>query len=47
MPETEAERVGIIGASRIGQAIAEIARRGGRHVVLSNSRRFKDSDARQ
>ena len=47
MPETEAERVGIIGAGRISQAIAEIAHSGGRRVVLSNSRRFNDSNARQ
>jgi 8-hydroxy-5-deazaflavin:NADPH oxidoreductase len=32
------ERVGILGAGRIGTAMAVIARRGGRHVVLSNSR---------
>lgn len=30
--------VGIIGAGRIGRAMAEIALRGGRHVALSNSR---------
>jgi predicted dinucleotide-binding enzyme len=30
--------VGIIGAGHIGTTIAEIARRGGRRVVLSNSR---------
>ena len=38
MPEAEMERVGIIGAGRIGTTIAQIALRGGRHVVLSNSR---------
>jgi 8-hydroxy-5-deazaflavin:NADPH oxidoreductase len=31
-------RVGIIGAGRIGKTISAIARRGGRRVVLSNSR---------
>ena len=30
--------VGIIGAGRIGQAIAQIALRAGRHVVIANSR---------
>jgi predicted dinucleotide-binding enzyme len=35
----EADRsVGIIGAGRIGQAMARIARRAGRQVVISNSR---------
>src|SRR5690348_8990434 len=30
--------VGIIGAGRIGTVMAQIARRGGREVVISNSR---------
>src|SRR6478609_8362787 len=35
----EADRsVGIIGAGRIGQAMARIARRAGRPVVIANSR---------
>ena len=35
----EADRsVGIIGAGRIGQAMARIARRAGRQVVIANSR---------
>ena len=34
----EANSVGIIGAGRIGTVIAQIARRGGRQVVISNSR---------
>src|SRR6476620_6068393 len=35
----EADRsVGIIGAGRIGQAMAQIARRAGRPVVIANSR---------
>jgi 8-hydroxy-5-deazaflavin:NADPH oxidoreductase len=32
------ERVGIIGAGRIGQAMAQIALRAGRQVVIANSR---------
>jgi 8-hydroxy-5-deazaflavin:NADPH oxidoreductase len=32
------KRVGIIGAGRIGQAMAQIARRAGRPVVIANSR---------
>jgi 8-hydroxy-5-deazaflavin:NADPH oxidoreductase len=32
------ERVGIIGAGRLGQAMARTARRAGREVVLANSR---------
>src|ERR1700683_3954379 len=32
------KRVGIIGAGRIGQAMAQIARRAGHPVVISNSR---------
>jgi predicted dinucleotide-binding enzyme len=36
-PET-ARSVGIIGAGRIGQAIARAARRAGRRVVIANSR---------
>ena len=31
-------RVGIIGAGRIGQAMAQTALRAGRHVVIANSR---------
>jgi predicted dinucleotide-binding enzyme len=38
MGDTEMERVGIIGAGRIGKAMAQIVRRGGREVVISNSR---------
>jgi|SRR5689334_2371184 8-hydroxy-5-deazaflavin:NADPH oxidoreductase len=36
-PESDSS-VGIIGAGRIGQAMARIARRGGRQVVIANSR---------
>jgi len=32
------QTVGIIGAGRIGQALACIARRAGRHVIIANSR---------
>ena len=35
---TATKRVGIIGAGRIGTVMAQIARRGGREVVISNSR---------
>jgi predicted dinucleotide-binding enzyme len=38
MQAADDKSVGIIGAGRIGQAIARIARRGGRRVVISNSR---------
>jgi predicted dinucleotide-binding enzyme len=38
MQEAERERVGIIGAGRIGTVMAQIASRGGRQVVISNSR---------
>jgi predicted dinucleotide-binding enzyme len=38
-PGPESDRsVGIIGAGRIGQAMARIARRAGRRVVIANSR---------
>jgi 8-hydroxy-5-deazaflavin:NADPH oxidoreductase len=37
MQAAELKTVGIIGAGRIGQAIAQIARRAGRQVVISNS----------
>jgi 8-hydroxy-5-deazaflavin:NADPH oxidoreductase len=36
--ETEMHAVGIIGAGRIGQAFARVARRAGREVVIANSR---------
>ncbi len=41
MPVTSAadnNRIGIIGAGRIGQTMAQIARRAGRQVVIANSR---------
>jgi predicted dinucleotide-binding enzyme len=38
MQPTDIKSVGIIGAGRIGQAIARIALRAGRRVVISNSR---------
>ena len=38
MQPGDIKSVGIIGAGRIGQAIAQIALRGGRRVVISNSR---------
>jgi predicted dinucleotide-binding enzyme len=38
MQPAEKTKVGIIGAGRIGQAMAQIARRAGRHVVIANSR---------
>ena len=38
-PSPQSDRsVGIIGAGRIGQAMAGIARRAGRQVVIANSR---------
>jgi predicted dinucleotide-binding enzyme len=37
MPSANAKSVGIIGAGRIGQAMARIARRAGRVVVIANS----------
>jgi predicted dinucleotide-binding enzyme len=38
MQPTNSQRVGIIGAGRIGQAMARIARRAGQQVVIANSR---------
>jgi 8-hydroxy-5-deazaflavin:NADPH oxidoreductase len=38
MQAANVKRVGIIGAGRIGQAMAQIARRAGRQVVIANSR---------
>jgi predicted dinucleotide-binding enzyme len=38
MQAADIKCVGIIGAGRIGQAIAQTARRAGRQVVISNSR---------
>jgi predicted dinucleotide-binding enzyme len=38
MQPADNKSVGIIGAGRIGQAMAHIARRAGRQVVISNSR---------
>ena len=38
MQPADNKSVGIIGAGRIGQAMAHIARRAGRHVVIANSR---------
>jgi predicted dinucleotide-binding enzyme len=38
MQAGDIKSVGIIGAGRIGQAMAQIARRAGRQVVISNSR---------
>jgi predicted dinucleotide-binding enzyme len=38
MQPTDIKNVGIIGAGRIGQVMARIARRAGRQVVISNSR---------
>jgi hypothetical protein len=38
MQPAEKTKVGIIGAGRIGQAMGQIARRAGRHVVIANSR---------
>jgi 8-hydroxy-5-deazaflavin:NADPH oxidoreductase len=38
MQAANARTVGIIGAGRIGQAMAHVARRAGRQVVIANSR---------
>jgi predicted dinucleotide-binding enzyme len=38
MQAADGESVGIIGAGRIGRVMARIARRGGRRVVIANSR---------
>jgi hypothetical protein len=38
MQAADIKSVGIIGAGRIGRAMADIARRAGRQVVISNSR---------
>jgi predicted dinucleotide-binding enzyme len=38
MQTADIKSVGIIGAGRIGQAMAQIARRAGRQVVIANSR---------
>ena len=38
MAPADHQRVGIIGAGRIGQAMARTALRAGRHVVIANSR---------
>jgi 8-hydroxy-5-deazaflavin:NADPH oxidoreductase len=38
MPPANIKSVGIIGAGRIGQAMARIARRAGRQVMIANSR---------
>ena len=38
MQAANVKSVGIIGAGRIGQAMAHIARRAGRQVVIANSR---------
>jgi predicted dinucleotide-binding enzyme len=38
MQTADVKRVGIIGAGRIGQAMAQTALRAGRHVVIANSR---------
>ena len=38
MQPADIKSVGIIGAGRIGQAMAQTARRGGRRVVIANSR---------
>jgi predicted dinucleotide-binding enzyme len=38
MSEADADRVGIIGAGRAGQALARTALRAGRQVVITNSR---------
>ena len=38
MQPTDRKNVGIIGAGRIGQVMARIARRAGRQVVIANSR---------
>ena len=38
MQTADIKSVGIIGAGRIGQAMAQTARRAGREVVIANSR---------
>ncbi len=38
MTSPDAPTVGIIGAGRIGQAMAQVAARAGRSVVISNKR---------
>lgn len=38
MPQADIKTVGIVGAGRIGQAMARIALRAGRRVVIANSR---------
>ena len=38
MQPPDIKSVGIIGAGRLGQAVAQVARRAGRQVVISNSR---------
>ncbi len=38
MPPADVHSVGIIGAGRIGQTMARIARRAGRQVMIANSR---------
>ena len=38
MEHAKVKSVGIIGAGRLGQAMATTARRAGRHVVIANSR---------
>jgi predicted dinucleotide-binding enzyme len=38
MEQADTKSVGIIGAGRIGQAMAQIARRAGRQIVIANSR---------
>ena len=38
MRQAKVKSVGIIGAGRLGQAMAQTARRAGRHVVIANSR---------
>jgi len=39
MQAANIKSIGIIGAGRIGQAMAETALRAGRQVVIANSRR--------
>jgi len=38
MGTNDGNQVGIIGAGRLGQAMARTARRAGREVVIANSR---------
>jgi hypothetical protein len=38
MSNADREQLGIIGGGRIGQAVARIAQRAGRPVVIANSR---------